>query len=246
MRNFINIVEAPLADITTHGEPLDKPGSFSEPDRRYMERSIVKGIYKKSFKKVAFDLYIYVLNHEALKKLGTEYPENEINKEFLDDLSVRRPEAHPVIVKLLKIVKVNQKKDPAAIHFILGDNFSDKNPIVPTPWILIHRLMHAWIIALNGTRNPIYLVTPVLDKYNIVARGYDIFTFKSAMTNTIESIMEFDAELFTQYILTGDIPLRNLDKYPPEARIEINDAITAFKSSLDFLIQVNKGRIFYI
>jgi hypothetical protein len=259
MRNFIDIIkEAPLADIEVHGDPLDQEGSFSAKDRQVIQRNIIKGIYKKSLKYLPFNLYVYILNKSPLDKLGKKFPETEITDIWLMARNRLNSDVKNIFTDLMRVIDVNKEKDPTAIHFVMGDNYSEDNQIVPTPWILVHRLMHC-VVFLNLNLN-LYELGKELgfeswDWSAINDRKDSILhflMFKSAQNNSLlsdsKSIIDSEllAELATEYLIRGEIRLQNLEELSPEKRQILIRWTKKIERRVDEKINLAAGKAFYI
>lgn len=227
------IAESPLADIEIHGIPLDNNygGSFSDLDRRYIKQSILKKVYYKKLGKLPFNLFIYILNASGLDHLGKDYPEGV----FVPRLVKNKIDIP--IDDLLNSIKVNKGKDPKAVHFIMGDNYSETNQILPTSWILVHRLMHAVDPVDNAYGKPPKLNTGDFQ---------DFLTMKSAAASDIHE-SELNAEIATQYFITGDIPLKPKNETVTDTEYsKIQEFVVNFKKVADRRAKDIEGKTFYI
>ena len=221
------LYEAPLADISFHS--TDQPGSFTAAEKKIIDRYITTGEYSRKLKAVPFDLYVYFIDNEVLGEIGKSYPEKEIPKsiwkyqdapvkDFIDDNIDATDFPKAVFKTVFKLIREIDEKDPGGVHFIMGDNFSATNQIAPTPWMIAHRLSHALInpsilddlkmptLGMLGNTTPIYITGFLINA----------LTMKSAVTGNLDED-EANAEMFTQYLLTGDIPL-NLKKMHQDFR----------------------------
>lgn len=147
-----DLFEAPLADISYHDHRVDS-GSFDEKDTKLIKKYIETNFYKERLKTFPFNLYAYVIDSDWLKSIGELFPEMEITKADLNrgykkiDTNTRA-EFHldlkdNIFYKTIEQINERLKSDPSGVHFILGDNFSAVGQISLTPWILVHRFVHA-------------------------------------------------------------------------------------------------------
>jgi hypothetical protein len=251
MRKLINLIEAPLADITTHGNPLDDEGSFSQNDRAHIQKSIRKQVYKKKLANVPFNLYIYVVNIPGLDRFGEKFPEGRLDKSLLQKMAKFSPQAAESIQDLQTDIDDNLFSDPTSIHFVMGDNFSDDDQFPPTSWIMIHRLVHA--MSQGGDKLPVrdinYFVQQNHEKYSNAKdcpwNIQDILTMRSAVSKRLDS-SEVNIEMATQYFLTGDVGLRNMQYFDQNGQRELGELIAGFKEDADLMVKSCQGAVFYI
>ena len=242
MRNFINIVEAPLADVEVHGNPLDQDGSYSHSDRAYMHRAIIKGIYKKSLEGLPFNLYFYILNASPLAEYGKQYPETMITPKFIRHLKNIFPQLDEPLDRIVEAIEINRSKDKSAIHFVMGDNFSAENQIVPTPWIVIHRLLHTW---LQDTMLEVTKVSFQLEDYTRKPLT-NFLGFKSARMGRVLDATELVGEIATDYLMTGDIRLRNLEELSGDGQRLLADWVKRAEHELMGHVRSYAGKAFYV
>jgi hypothetical protein len=152
----LNLFETPLMHISVHDEMKMRytddgddvgEGSFSKADRALIDKYIKNDTYKEKLKKLPFNLYVYLVDNVAIKKFGEEYPEGEVKASHIKANKYWRTATKKLNLAHFKLslaaIEANKQKDPAGVHFIMGDNFSDDDTqIAPTPWIITHRFIH--------------------------------------------------------------------------------------------------------
>jgi hypothetical protein len=238
-----DLLEAPLKDISVHD--AEQTGSFSQKDKDLIKKLITKKVYHEKLSKVPMDLYVYVLDAIGVKEIAKEFPEGEIwfkNGDFYSpklraknggDTNLFLRDVH--FEYIFHDIRDNIKKNSKSVHFIMGDNYSPENQISPTPWMLIHRFCHT-------------IPDPVVPRQIRSLDLWDsknIFTFKS--TEKLSDRSEFETELMTQFILTGDIPIKPKFKgMDDDEREELIKAVDEYKINISKVIKELPGRIFYI
>jgi hypothetical protein len=233
MRSIINLLEAPLADITLHGDE-NTGKSFSDKDLKYIKKQIATGVYKKKLIGIPFNLYVYISNDDY-NEMGNEYPETHAPTaddliQHVDDKVTLGKQTKTNIKSLYKIIEKNKAADPEAIHFIMADNFSDQNLHCMPP------------DARDFKQRMIKIATSMPKQF---------LTMKSARDGTLLS-SEVEVEMATQYYMTGDIPLnkegiRKIYKDTfDEVYAETEAAMTKIKIGLDRLMDNSAGKIFFI
>jgi hypothetical protein len=246
MRSIINLLEAPLADITLHGDE-NTGKSFSDKDLKYIKKQIATGVYKKKLIGIPFNLYVYISNDDY-NEMGNEYPETHAPTaddliQHVDDKVTLGKQTKTNIKSLYKIIEKNKAADPEAIHFIMADNFSDQNQTLPTPWMVVHRLLHCMPPDARDFKQRMIKIATSMPK--------QFLTMKSARDGTLLS-SEVEVEMATQYYMTGDIPLnkegiRKIYKDTfDEVYAETEAAMTKIKIGLDRLMDNSAGKIFFI
>lgn len=259
MRKLIDLIEAPLADITTHGSSLDDAGSFSQHDRSHIQKSIEKQVYKKKLAKIPFNLYIYVLNIPGLEKFGEMFPEGPITSDLLKKMSKVSPDGAEALRDILTDIDDNLFTDKHSIHFVMGDNFSDAQ-MPPTSWIMTHRLVHA-MFGSGGLPQGLVNDIDLFASRNFEQQGsniaddaarqafpdtiQDILTMRSATSGKLDS-SEIGIEMATQYLMTGEIGLRNMQHFDPKGQYYIKQKIAEFSRDVDKGVNNCQGRSFYI
>ena len=90
-----------------------------------------------------------LLRNVPKKELGEEYPEGKLDIDTMNIFPIEgrlHTHIHDGVNRLssiIPLIKSRLESNPQAGHFIMGDNFSAVNQIVPTPWMITHRLSHS-------------------------------------------------------------------------------------------------------
>lgn len=110
-------------------------------------------MYKEKLKLLPFNLYVYIVDSKSLEALGRTFPERELSNFQLQNPHKKDVEPSfngkldlelPEMKLAIDSVKRNLLTDASSVHFIMGDNYSADWQISPTPWIIVHRLIHAF------------------------------------------------------------------------------------------------------
>jgi hypothetical protein len=259
-----DLFEMPMKDISFHGG--DEPESFSKMDLEVMKAYAVKKRYHEKLTKVPFDLYVYILNDDAVAHFGEMFPEGEIkiyqrhigyaadgnlDGSDRDELVNVLNSKHTVFSE----IRANKVKSPKAVHFVMGDNYSDSDQMTITPWILIHRLVHALptirfvkimddlmekFISLNPDENgDIFLKRDIAE-----AIGYalGIRSMKQEKTGYIDSL-EIPVEIMTKCLISGKLKPEPVDdQFDPL----IKKICQAANNEVPQLCKLLQGRVFYV
>lgn len=261
------IAEAPLRDIEIH---KGEGSSYSERDLNLIKHNIFKKRYHERLKNIPIDLYVYIIDDELLGSIAKTYPEQEIDVDtILYDMEKRFKSEFdtPVFRKVAQQIEDVVKKNKKSVHFIMGDNFANSEVKATgiTPWMLVHRFFHAIstireLNPLSTISNDIWLILsdaaayhPSGKKISLVDRAKKIdhlqskiFTFKSARDEAI-SDNELVPELFTQYLLSGEIKLADTTKSVlGEKTDELIKQLDKLKQLFDNVLKKLKGRAFYV
>jgi hypothetical protein len=261
----MNLTEAPLADITTHGDPLDQEGgSFNRMDRRFIQAAIINKFYHEKLKKLPFELYVYVINKEELLRFAQSSFENgyEIMAGTVEWgrppmlYAERRWHEMPELSLIFPTVQKNL--NGTNVHLILGNNYAAGGGDVPmTPWMIVHRLMHC-VDPESEVLNPHFWSKSIITyKTSKKISWWDVVMMKSVRDEdpNFDNEMELALEMAVEYYYTGNIRV-NVEKITAKCQElgksakyilrEVDRVLTAYKAQLDQLAARMKGKTFYI
>jgi hypothetical protein len=282
-RNFVKgigelptemLAEAPLADISVHGTPLDQQGSFDQMNRRLIDKAIFHGIYHEKLRKLPFDLYVYVLNQEGLHEFSERMYNTHANTGggFVGGKVVwsNPPEVRGDYNASFKIPELGLVRDAVSknsngtnVNLILGNNFAAGGRDVPmTPWMMVHRLLHCieYIQFENFRAFPEQASTKneiVGYKSKRKISWWDIAMMKSVRNDDpdFDNDAELVMEMAVEYFYTGNIRV-NRQKVTEKCEVfglnvqnilkRIDLLLSAYKVKLDMLANQMKGQTFYI
>lgn len=166
MRNWINLVEMPLAGIEHHGDwssdehsddpigseeinsefELNANNSFlSKFDRRLATNPRLLDRLTKSFSRHDTTFYLYFFNDPRM-----EYFIKNLDYGDLDNaVSLTRDERNPEIAKSVLgqalVDTIEKRRKPGVIQIILTHNEGGDKRHPLTPWMIAHRMVHAMI-----------------------------------------------------------------------------------------------------
>lgn len=177
-----SLLEAPLVDVSYHkGETSDRDyqgSGFSKADLQVILKNIREETYLRKLKKIPFDLYVYFIDDERLNALGSIFPERPIAhgelRKHLDNAREHSKSGsiatkiHGTIALFIgEKILARLDKEPTSVHFVMGDNYSDTHPIAPTPWIVVHRFLHA--VAQD---TEMLSVKPIENLRSLISKNY--------------------------------------------------------------------------
>jgi hypothetical protein len=217
-----DLFEMPMAKLSLYGDKKN-PGSFTAGELSMIKLFTVKKRFHEKLTKIPFDLYVYIVNNEALARIGQKYPEGSLSlgkKGLSYNGSLEDTKDHNELEKILNAkgtlfaeIKKNKEANKKAVHFVMGDNETSGDTIPPTPWILIHRLMHA---AARPGMGFAFDVEDVFKTYYTTADQRkrrmifgDVLGIRSLRIGKKIPLEELAAELFTKYLISGALELHD-------------------------------------
>lgn len=244
---LIDLYEAPLKDISYHDARIkvddsEPEGSFEKHEREFIKKLIAKKTYHEKLGKLAFDLYAYVVDSDTLGNLMTDLPDTQLSKTQLKAGVIKTLYAKNSKTSILKdpksiktvvnLIGSRLKEEPKSVHFIIGDNYSPQHQVNLTPWIIVHRLLHA---AGRLSQPDVTELGLRGDFAKALAAG---FSFKSAKGDkpSIIDTMELGVEVATEYLVTGKI------RFDPDAvRKKWHELEIPETSSPPWMFHASKG-----
>lgn len=232
---YSEITEAPIGTLDV--SDMDRPGSFSDADRKLLSNPAHIEKIKKRFDFNTHDFDLYFIN-----QIGVTYaepnpyqdPDDSTKRPFrstqryFDDVEEETGTISPQVAKSkFGIVKL----DPGAITVIFLSNTNEDNPIPMTPWMVAHRFAHVItdnvrlppelsnVMSSERTRLPDAFSNPLLKEFGIKVSVLAMMTSRSARRGILQS-GEMREEMISQYLtVKGGVSLAL------PANVEIPDGV---------------------
>lgn len=136
------LLEAPLADFGTFGDP-DTEGSFRPDDLRAMKKPAWRKKVENAFAKSPYKFNIYIYNGaEGMAPVGKS--DERLNVRNLENLN-KYAGVTPLNVVETMIGKLPPEADSSISVILVENEGGQRMPL--TPWILVHRCVHAILYA---------------------------------------------------------------------------------------------------
>ena len=276
MRKYIQLVEslyeAPLSDIEVHGDhggdSLDKPGgSFGDLEKKMIRKNIITGEYFKKLKGLPFDLHMVILNQSGIDKIAAHYDKHNVDFSgqviwdeppiILNDSGnrIKAPFLEPVRASLLA-------KPTNGITLIMGSNYtSGGGTIPPTPWIVVHRLLHnfGYFNLFDANKYSQGKLAELIPDYRPAdpqqLSWWDVPMMKSIQNPAMDNEPELWLEMATEYLIRGDIRINTdlikdkCDKNNLNSDQIINhiqQSLSKFKIAVMEAVESMKGKTLFI
>ena len=222
---LVDLIEAPVSDITAIGDWTDPNGRFVTDDpqaHKYVRNPKYYANVKRVWERTPYDFKIYFINKDAPAigpGTGVFDPKVAIQK-------------HPEL-------EYSFKPNPNGISLVYFTNFSNDNMPL-TPWMLAHRFTHSMIPLIGSNSDGTTLQKALtkfmtdfvdeawtqvynnryggsfpVDKFAIVNA---IMTTRAARENKILNEFDMVAECMAQYLITGKIRFNPLPLDLPTPR----------------------------
>lgn len=266
MRKFINIVEAPIQDYEQIGDK-NIAGTLERSDLKVISNPQWKTKLLHSFRNVPEPINIYVANYNTDQYVDVKDRDTSIRPMTDIDHQSFRPWTQLIsgqysangFEKQFGFLPPNVNE---SITVLLTHNFGDgKIPL--TPWMIIHRMIHAFnfrndIVRVNNAdvrhmddaAQQIFKIIDMCQYYSKLghtALGKVVSTLRSARSG-IERKGELVIELISQYFIKGrfDFDVRKLNLDNDEHTAELLIEIEIAHKKLDVWRRELKGRIFVL
>lgn len=241
-----HLVEAPLADYKHLGDTSITPKELTN------NQTINK--LKKWFNNIGYDIYAYTIKSEK-KEQGIPSLLDKISDAKYGEIEYYKKIPYNVLKKILgdEVNKIKTNNNAITIIFVYDENNLEFNI---TPWGMVHDFVHS--LEMGGSYGKT-LIKPILNdldkELTKLAKKHKVYddddfnyfefldnfgTTKAARTGQFrERPEEFLTDVFTQWIVTGDVKfntpkfIENKEEFEQDKERFKQLCIKAFRTTVD-------------
>lgn len=225
LEDFVNLTEAPISDIHVVSSD-DHAVSFDHKDRKLINSPLHQARLVKAFSRTPMTFEIWFVENNLTNANAQRDNDRVMHAIF----SVY----HAGIYDKIDYSDLKIEGEMGKIKVVMMGNLSVTHKMPMTAWTLAHKIGHSFQDSISTTNyaevnQAVKKIEREIQNLRDRASG-SLFTMRSARDNLIDNYSyEAFPELFAQYLITGEVTIRN----HPEASRNITNMITDLFKLID-------------